>query len=296
MESTPYERKYMAGRQILIDEDTKKVIQIERTVLKEVPINSFYESLLETQPTTIPFIPQNCRGILSDKLYSAFIIEMKPKLFNMPFSPKRHPLFFNPNEEDPLVRKTATMKIYLPWVYWIVVIQNNPIICKTVGLFFAKEKITTNESKGSFSMFPNLHKPSNEEPYGVFCLGDLVVDNTLQFDATIDEMVNSILASNFNYDYWNPTLRSELPLMIKEEYAKITVEYLIGIIEKGNRDEEYWKAKYGLLMESFRWLIAWENLSQRITLKDFCEKWDLEGSSYKTICDSIYKRIGNRNE
>lgn len=287
------------GKQVIIDNDTNEVIFLEKVITKKVPIDEFYRQLIYTSPIHIPFIPPNCIGVVSCKSFSSFIIEQAPRIIEFRYKPNRTN-FYNPmGSGNSSLNGVGIYNLGMPWVYWIVTIQNNPIVCRSVSMIFAEKKVTEERSMLSHMVFPNLGHPTEKRPYGIICLGNSIhINSNLPFSTGINELINQIITSNYNDDYFHPQQSEYTPYFIEsaiEEYG--SNDFINPIIEESekianakDRPAIYWKAIHAVSRGDIngRALFAWEYKSSKMSPMAIANSFGLKQKiPYSTLLKNL---------
>ena len=236
--------------EIIIGEKT--VMMVKKTIEKEVPLDEFFSQLTQGAPIAVPVLPDSTRGFVSHDLFTGFVIEQIPRTVGWDYNNGRFVHRYN---------------IHMPFMYFFVSVQNNPIVFQHMGICYAKERLVNGKSPMGWMPTPNVEAPS--QSYGIVCLGEVRIDNSLEFNVAVNELVNKTVCSEFNSDLFRPTDRC--PAILTEAKGKYGNKKALKVeATKGCK-----VAKYLLDIDggdnNTMHLYAWEKLSEEISLKDFLD-------------------------
>ena len=306
---------------IVIDRETGTVQHITEKITKETSIKEFIDNQCFGGGINIPLLPSDCKGFVGTNTHTGFIVESLPQLRTIKFNLKEdyylpygvHPCFSNNNIE---------FSIYMPFIYWIIGVSNNPVNMLGTGICFSTERVSSEESLVGLMKFPNIHK-DGDAPVGTFCLGDMRVDDNLEFSTCSDRLIGALICSVFNRDYFSPwdtgwqisalekavkkycdtdrlqsILDSEKHLemqasdLSKHDYSRESHEI------SSLHSREY-KIAFFILKHDKRssnrpvqYLYAWEKLSQELSIEDFLNVWRIpKMTNYSKIVEHVQNLV-----
>lgn len=261
---------------IIHDDDT--VEYVEQAVIKKVSAEEFYKQLTNQTPTNIPFLPKKTFGFLCGEMRTAFIIEQEPRIQSMRI----------------YTALNADYKIHLPYIYWLIVIQNNPVVLRGAYALFALKPVIDESSPMFWMTFPNINFGENK--LGHVCFGDVIVGDNLYLHCCVNETIGTMLTSAFNGDYFNPGTAQGLQI-IKDNITKYcTPAKLKPFIDKHKIIKyllEHSKDT-GTTVVKARYLWTWHRMSEKTKPADFWNNVKPPiNLKYKVLLDATKKLVSS---
>ena len=256
----------------MIKIDGNKVTLIREEIMKEVALDEWLNEI-SNGSVSIPFLPANCRGIITSESNSAFIIEQEPCTRSINYSGWGK-------------TKSTTFRVHMPWTYYIMAFQNNPIVVQSVSMAHALKRPQRVDSPMGFLPMPNINEV---EPLGTMCLGKVYIEDNLYLHEAADDLVSKIALSPYNMDYFRPFDSKNSVVLLKDAFKQY-----------GHKD--FWTAQGDPISETvstyceegaeldnqFLYMYSWHILSEKITLQDFMKKLSFNRTfPYQEICNYL---------
>jgi len=236
--------------EIILTENTAKLV--ERTVIHEIPLMDFLNSVNKNIPLIFPILPNNIRGFISGEVTSNLIIEQAPRKIKLRFRTTEN----EDSEEDDRI---FNFNVYMPYIYYNINIQNNPVLINTVKMAFATAPVTDENSILGTMPMPNIDGSQT------ICLGDINIKDDLPLHMAISELIIKILSSVWNSDLFDIDGMEPIPF-----FSKAIKKYANHNRLKEQSDDEV--AKY-LVTHDYNafvsYLYAWDEATQHMNLPEF---------------------------
>jgi len=219
----------------------------------------------------------NTKGICSFGNESCFIVEQAPRTQEIKF--KTHPI-------------EATFKVHMPYIYYCLTMQNNPISCKILNILTAKKPIYNQDSEVGYFPMPNMQHIDAPLPH--MCLGEIRMDDGLEMHIWINQFLNKIVTSEYNTDlvFYTEEILPEIMKKAINEYGKKSLiekdespvaKALTRVIQEISSDySNHWKYMY-----------AWHKITENMTLTEFLKELTYPNSvTYAVMIEKLEEVVG----
>lgn len=172
---------------------SKGMVEVKEEVIhNRIPFKKWLDEASKLAPLNTGVLPQGCIYFEKRGDTRFFIIERAPRNYFL-----KH---FN-----------TVHKIALPFLYYIVKVNEQNVILNKTGLFQTIRKIGSLDEPVMVPWLPNIDNG------GVLCLGEIRINCDQPTNLVIDELVDLIMTSNFNSDLMGKTSPEFIEFLMKED-------------------------------------------------------------------------------
>ena len=259
---------------LIIENNTVKTVQ--QTIEKEVSLTDFIEEIQKRAPMSIPFLPHNTIGYVSHGTDTAFIVEQRPRIQTLSFSPSK-------NSED-----LMDFAVRIPYIYFVLIMQNAPISCRGVYLLGAKEAVISPESELGYLPLPNLTIEGKGLPS--MCKGEIRVKDQAFLHDWTNHFIDQLWVSDSNSDYPFCGTPNQVPNIFSDAVKKYTKT---AVLSKDKSE----LAKIVGTHNHNDYMYSWHMLSKNVTEKEFLSSLEFKIKyTYQDALNKIYQVFGIDDE